>query len=265
MGANILTDMKISMISLVRAGANRKEIVLKGEKFEELRHIEITKHNDELGVAYGIVYSPNKEDSQGDMASADEIRKAAYGFMKHASIAKAVDVEHDLKPVDAHICESWIVRKGDEIFLEEEGAWAVGVKLEEEELLAAVKKGELTGLSMYGTATRVQKKDEEAKGIAAEVAKAVKAVFVDMFKSNTNKEDDLSNKDQDTKTQELIKSVLGEATKEIAGEVKKAIDPLNQKIAALEKETEGFKVELEKSKQNEDVRKKDESPAGGIL
>lgn len=258
MPRNFLSDMEISMISLVRAGANRKEIVYKNETFEELRYIEITKHNDELGVVYGIVYSPDEEDTQGDIATAKEIRKAAYNFMKTASIAKAVDVEHDLEPVDAFICESYIVRKGDEYFPEDEGAWAVGIKLEDDDLISSVKKGDIAALSMYGSAKR-EPNDDKGIGLGEAIKKAIADGFKEIFTKEENvakeKKDDVK-KDEET-IADIVKSVMEG--------VKAPMEDLTKKLDDLQKEVGTLKNEVAKSRQNEDVNKKDETPSGGIL
>lgn len=261
MAKNFLTDMEISMISLVRAGANRKEIVYKNETFEELRRIQITKHNDELGVVYGIVYSPDVEDTQGDIATAEEIRKAAYKFMKTAAIAKAVDVEHDLEPVDAFICESYIVRKGDEYFPEDEGAWAVGIKLEDDDLISSVKKGDIAALSMYGSAKRESNDDENVgKGGLGE---AIKKAIADGFKEIFNKEENVAKeKEKDVKKDE---ETIANIVKSVMEGVKAPMEDLTKKLDDLSKEVGTLKTEVAKSRQDGDVNKKDETPSGGIL
>ncbi|WP_195836304.1 XkdF-like putative serine protease domain-containing protein [Campylobacter portucalensis] len=97
------------------------------------------------GVVYGIVYSPDEVDAHGEMSSGEEIQKAAYGFMKGLNGGN-VDREHDFKNRDAYVAESWIVRENDALFKGEKvGSWAVGIKLESDELKQAVKKGEIAG------------------------------------------------------------------------------------------------------------------------
>lgn len=156
----VLTEIQVDFISLVKRPATGKSLFLKGE--QPVHVFEFTKNNDELMRAYGIVYSPGITDLQGDTADAPTIRKAADAFMQKG-ISQRVDIEHSFTPTDAaYVAESWLVRKGDPLFPEEpDGAWAVGVQVTDPMLWNQLKKGEITGFSMAGTAKAVQKSDSE--------------------------------------------------------------------------------------------------------
>ena len=145
--AREITNMQVKLISLVAAGANNKKIIYKDEKFDELLRVNFEKSDEEQGVVYGIVYAPDEVDSQGDYANSEEIKKAAYNFMKRADLSYCVDVNHNFDIANAYICESWIVKNKDEFF-DEVGAWAVGIKIEDENLRNLIKSGQLSGLSM---------------------------------------------------------------------------------------------------------------------
>jgi len=156
-----LENIEITHISLVKSGANKKNIIFKSSDKETNynKFIGIMKKDDEQGIVYGIVYSPDEEDTQGDSATVDEIRKASYLFMKSRNTLN-VDTNHDFKLVDAFVAESWIVKSNDAIFPEEkEGAWAVAIQLESEELREQVKKGDINGLSMAGEAIKKENED----------------------------------------------------------------------------------------------------------
>lgn len=247
----VLKEMDIRMISLVRSGANRKQIVYKNETLDERFFVAFTKSGEE-GVVYGIVYAPDETDTQGDEANAAEIKKAAYGFMRSASLAKAVDVEHSLEPVDAYVCESWIVKSGDPLF-SEEGAWAVGIRLEDEALRDAVKKGEIGGLSMYGSALA-----ETKKSLSDEILDGIRAFFKKegITPETTNqptkeKEDDMNEEE----VKALIKSAVEEATAPLAAKLDEAV-----------KKSEELETELSKSRQQHTpVEKTDTKTTGGIL
>ena len=147
-----LSDIDVNYISLVRKGANDKTVILKAADTAPVfqKTIEIKKNVD--GVLYGIVYAPDEMDLQGDMASAGEIKKAAYAFMSNEAVHQ-IDREHNGQTGGAFVAESWIVRKSDALFPDEKpGAWAVGLKLTDANLIAAVQKGAITGLSMAGNA-----------------------------------------------------------------------------------------------------------------
>lgn len=147
-----LKDLFIKFISFVGKPANRRGLILKDE--DGARTFEIVKTNDEMRRAYGIVYAPDEQDAQGDWTDAGEILKAADDFMR-AGRLKAVDENHDFEPKDAFVAESWLIRKGDPLFPDETpGAWAVGIQILDETIWNKLKKGELTGLSMAGTAAK---------------------------------------------------------------------------------------------------------------
>lgn len=74
-----LTEIKVDFISLVKRPATGNGLFLKSDT--PTHCFEFTKTNDELMRAYGIVYAPEKIDLQGDIASAEAIRKAADHFM----------------------------------------------------------------------------------------------------------------------------------------------------------------------------------------
>lgn len=175
-----LKDIDISMISLVKAGANGKQIILKTAddtvKITHTQHIAIRKFDEVQGIVYGVVYAPDQVDSQGDFAKAGEIRNAAYKFMKNKYIPQ-IDKEHDGQVKPAFVAESWIVKSGDPLFpTESPGAWAVGIKLEDPDLISAVQKGEIAGLSMAGTATKIPIEKTEhttEKSIMEKILKAL--------------------------------------------------------------------------------------------
>ena len=234
-----ITDLKVSLISLVKAGANRKTIIYKDENFCEMLRVDFKKQDE--GVVYGIVYAPDEVDTQGDFANADTIKKAAYSFMKNTDL-NCVDVNHDFNRVDAYICESWIVKSKDEFF-DEVGAWAVGIKLDDEKLKEMVKSGEITGLSMYGTGVKKESLSQAIKNVMGEFFK--KKEFKEMEKEDVTK---------------ILKDELGEFDKENKNKfetLEKSISELSNKVSKLEES-------LSESKQDESIRK-NENDSGGIL
>ena len=157
----VLKDVDVQFISLVHKGANQKTIVWKaddsaptgeesswtGDRSKPVQKtIAILKTDEEKRMVYGIVYAPDEVDSDGDTMTAGEIEKAAHAFMKAARTGQ-IDKQHNYQAGEGYIAESWIVRKSDELFTEE-GAWAVGIKVENDETWQAVKKGEIGGLSL---------------------------------------------------------------------------------------------------------------------
>ncbi|MCK4822626.1 hypothetical protein KA005_43080 [bacterium] len=162
-----LSNIDVLYISLVDKGANMKKIVFKSDNLPEdppiSKIVEILKTDVDKKMVYGIVYSPEETDSQGDIASAEEIEKAAYGFMKYRRSGK-IDKMHNMEPEEGFTAESWITRENDALFKDDspEGSWAVGIKIEKAETWGEVKDKKLTSLSLMGSANTEQLEKSES-------------------------------------------------------------------------------------------------------
>ncbi len=226
----ILKDIDVNFISLVRKGANNKVVILKSEygppDFE--KQIEIAKTID--GVVYGVVYAPDEVDSQGDSSSASEIKKAAYKFMQNEAVHQ-IDRDHNGEAGGAYLAESWIIRKSDSLFPNEKpGAWAVGLKLTDANLIADVQKGKITGLSMAGRASveHVQKEDGGLSSFAKSFADALRG----------------SGK-QDTDTTEAVADIL------------KTMDAITKSIGDINARLEGYDPRMERIEDAQKLSKQD--------
>jgi len=105
-------------------------------------------------VVYGIVYEPDVEDSQGDKANEDEIRKAAYQFMEQVQIFK---VNHKGRNVKVRVLENYIAPvdfaiSGGQV---KKGSWILVTRVLDDKIWKAIKDGKLTGYSMAGYAQAV--------------------------------------------------------------------------------------------------------------
>ena len=270
-----LSNIAITHISLVKAGANKKSIIYKtsDKEPEYNKEISFKKSDDEKGIVYGIVYSPEQKDTDGDFASADEIIKAAYSFMKERNTTN-VDKQHSFENVEAFVAESWIVKEGDPVFPDEPvGSWAVAIKLESDELKKAVKDGDIAGLSMAGTAIKKEEKEPTLKADEKsfsfnDVIEMFKKIFGSTYVSISgnayNNDVNKSNKGDE----ELKKEDIEKALKEAVEPLKKEIDDLKTKNETLEKSNQEMQEALKKSKQDNDpaikVAKK-ENPTQGIM
>lgn len=243
-----LKDIDVTFISLVRKGANKKTIIFKSDDGtpEDLIDMVIKKFDVEKGIVYGIVYSPDEVDTQGDYAKAADIEIASQNFMRNLSIHN-VDKQHSFKKEDAFVVETWIVEKGnDKIFSKEAtGSWAVGIKLESDALKKEAKDGTLTGLSMAGTATRVTETQKSDEGIIGEIKTLLKGLLT------TKKESDMDEKQIqaliDTSIKKAVDSLPKEkTTEENARFLKSVLDNLG-----FEKDLKEAKEAIEKmSKEN---------------
>ncbi len=149
---NRLKNLDVQWISLVRNPANELPLLLKDANAKPFC---VVKTDDERRMVYGIVYAPDRVDSQGDFTDRFEIERAAHAFMK-ANRSAQVDANHEFEALPgAYVAESWITRGDDGIFAEHAPfAWAVGLKIDDEALWTAVKAGDYAGLSLAGNAER---------------------------------------------------------------------------------------------------------------
>jgi len=117
--------------------------------------VVIKGDDDEERIVYGIVYSPDEVDSQGDFASAEDIRKAAHFYMANAQTVK---VNHSGSRIAADLLESYIAPM--DLAIEgravKKGTWLLAMRINDPGVWKAVKEGELTGFSMAGIATRTK-------------------------------------------------------------------------------------------------------------
>lgn len=123
------------------------------KKFEKMVPIVplLAKADKDERIVYGIVYEPDEEDSQGDEANAEEIRKAAYQFMEEVQTFK---VMHKGKKVKVRILENYIAPvdftiEGKSV---KKGSWVLVTRILDAKIWKAIKKGKLTGYSMAGYA-----------------------------------------------------------------------------------------------------------------
>lgn len=125
-------------------GAKIKEARLKkadtSEHFSSIRKLDVEKQ-----IVYGEVYAPYVVDSHGDMMLPEDVEKMAHRFMANA-ISRSIDKMHNNISQNAYPVESFIARADDPDFTE--GAWVMGVKIEDAELWKEVKSGKINGFSL---------------------------------------------------------------------------------------------------------------------
>ena len=126
---------------------------LEGKQFEKYVSVyPIDKADSEEHIVCGIVYEPDVEDSQGDMADEEEIRKAAYRFMEKTQTFK---VMHKNQKVKVKVLESYIAPTDFTLAFQtiKKGSWVITVRVLDKKIWKSVKSGELNGFSMAGYAT----------------------------------------------------------------------------------------------------------------
>jgi len=112
----------------------------------------IAKEEDkEEHIVYGIVYEPDVVDAQGDIANAEEIRKACYSFMENSQVFK---VSHRSKNLKIRVLENYLAP--DDFIIEErpvkKGTWILAIRVLDALVWEKIKRGELEGYSMVGVA-----------------------------------------------------------------------------------------------------------------
>lgn len=184
--AKEIYDAKIQFVSLVDAAANKRKFLMTKSKDGSATFVNygrILKTDAESHYVTGIVYEPMTEDTDGEFMTAEEIRKAAYYYVKNF---EKVDIQHSFVPdKNCAVVESWIAKADFSIGNEQvkEGSWLMTVEITDNDLWDKVEKGEFTGFSMGGICmcseeevelTDVTKKEDdrraETKGIIAKLA-----------------------------------------------------------------------------------------------
>jgi len=236
-----LKDIKISHISIVNKAANKRAFILKFEdkEFAEVVNTQISKIDSDKQMIYGIVYAPEDVDAHGDYTTKEEIEKASQEFMKSLNNLN-IDKGHSFKNEQAFVAESWLIRKGDALFpKEKEGAWAVGIKVESQDLWNEIKSGAYTGLSMAGLATLEKQESKLDKAIQ---------IIKDLFK----KENEM--------TKEEVMAIAKEVTlkKEDLAVIFKsafadAVKPMLERLEKIEKQSEGSKQSPEPINKQDDL------------
>jgi len=271
-----LEKIIVTHISLVKAGANGAEIIYKSAEGAptHTKEVKLIKFDEKKGIVYGVVYAPDKVDSQGDFAKAEDIEKAAYNFMKQLN-GLNVDKNHSFKNEDAFVAESWLIKDGDALFPDEPiGTWAVAIKLESESLKKDVASGEIAGLSMAGSAqkTEVKKSGDESSSFE-KMTESILSTLKEMgagFKKQSQGGAEIKSSKEFEKSLEAIKSTLEPLQKNIQvvtaqnSELVKQNASLKEEKETLEKRVSDLEESLKKSSQDETpaskkgVKKQDE-------
>ncbi|WP_313429661.1 XkdF-like putative serine protease domain-containing protein [Siminovitchia terrae] len=158
-----LVNANITHVSYVDKGANQKQFFFtKSDKqpdFKKEVKLFINKEDEEQQLVYGVVYEPDVEDSHGDFMTAPEIEKSAHGFMKDA---RNIDKQHDFESGVGEVVESYIAPADFNIGEHEitKGSWVLVTKATDE-IWEEIKKGEITGYSMAGTAETIEKQNRK--------------------------------------------------------------------------------------------------------
>lgn len=222
--AKQLSNINICEITLCKEGKNGLQFIAKAADGAPRFEVPISKTDPVKKIVVGVVYEPDKTDHDGDIASAQEIEKAAWSALKnHAVVNKN---EHGSQPVGAFLAESYIVKANDpDEFLE--AGWAAVIKIEDDALWSEIEKGEISAFSMGGVA----QKSPANKTDGDDVEKAIQAetmVFADNFADAL-------------KVLQAIAGIMEGVTKQAnadSAEMKKALSELPEQMGVLNEKIE---------------------------
>jgi site-specific DNA-adenine methylase len=117
------------------------------------KRIPLLKTGEERYVL-GIVLEPETVDTQDDIYSAAEIRDAAHRFMEqyqNIGLMHRGLVNGKVKILESYLAPTSFALDGAQV---RRGTWLLAVRVLDNDLWAQIKSGELTGLSMGGSAAR---------------------------------------------------------------------------------------------------------------
>ncbi len=120
---------------------------------------------DELRkIAYAPVLVPEEEDYQGDVASSEEIEKAAWDFlMNYRGQLSKMGIMHKKETNDVSIIESFLAPVSFDLGETSiaKGTWVVGIKVKKDSLWKDIQEGKYTGFSIGGRGKRTPIIEEE--------------------------------------------------------------------------------------------------------
>lgn len=182
------TKANVNFLSLCKRGKNRLPVIYKAEDtnggiLDLDMLLKADKDFNDNGELTAIVYAPEFRDRDGDIASADVIKKAMYDASRKGV---GIDIRHNevaLPKDKVFIAENFIVQKNDPRFdgmkdydgnaVDVTGAWAVVLKVEDAELRKSYREDGWNGISMAGTAAVVVEKSDTADQVVKLLAELI--------------------------------------------------------------------------------------------
>jgi len=246
---------KINFISLVPKGASKMPVIYKDDDAFEVK--ALTKSITDEGELTSIVYPADREDSQGELASAEVIKEMAHEFARDG--LGAVDIRHDGKALSkeqAYVAESFLVPEGDPRFkglvdydgepVNPTGAWAVVVKIEDEDLRQKYRSGEWKGVSMGGVGVFEEVGKERRNSIRAATERLMELLGM----SNGSAYANVSLAGEIDMTKEELIAAQKEANESLA---KTIIDGVGEAVAKAMKPEDGAGKDAGKTDKPEDT------------
>jgi len=121
--------------------------------------------SEELRIVQGSVYAPGQVDSQGDVMDADAIREMAWNFLLKGRTDK-IDVQHSKTESGCKVVESCIIRGDKDPDGYVNGEWVLTVKVLDDTIWDACKRGELNGFSFMGKGEEETRTEDVVQAVA---------------------------------------------------------------------------------------------------
>ncbi|MGL6023699.1 MAG: phage major capsid protein [Cetobacterium sp.] len=263
-----MVDVKIKFISLVTKGANRKKfcIVKSDNEVIELNTF-ILKQDEEKRLVTSVVYEPDVKDTQGDYMTSEDVEKMAHEFM--SKYGQGVDLQHDEKIIKADVVESWITKTETIIGGQKvsKGAWVATVKVNDDEVWEAIKKGRITGFSMGGSATKIEKSENKE-----EQMEEIKKMIEELISKGVDKNAINDVMVRIVKAEEAIAKMSNES-EEIKKSKTEEITALKETVAKMDEALKSYTapigkeetIEKSETTYNENLRKSDLSTGASLI
>lgn len=240
-----IKDIEVEFVSLVDRGANKKKFLIKksedGKDKIEL-NVEIMKNlNEEKQIVTGIVYEPNELDSHDEYMETEDIEKAAYNFLTKY---RKIDEQHNFVQSENEVVESWISKNNEKINGEpiKKGTWLMSVKINNDDVWAKIKNGDITGFSLAGVGTTIEKQEKSKEALK--------------MKKELNDETYMNEIEELQKKIKKLKEEQEEDKEEANKGLKKQIDTIEKKLKEMEDNKEEEKSKKEADKEDlEDIKK----------
>lgn len=187
--------LAIDAISLVSAPAIEQDFVFFGKEKNNLTFAKVDEEKRMI-VSPALIpnkqifrYDPNTDSEYYVYFSPNTIRKASELYLKHNNHHKAT-YEHQDRVAGVLTVESWIIEdsKLDKSNLYgyslPAGTWMVKMRIDNDDLWAKVKAGELKGLSIEGYFVDKMQKMSEKQPTTEDILKALNEIIKESNKSN---------------------------------------------------------------------------------
>ena len=224
-----IIDASIQFISLCPKGKNKLPVLYK-EDSNSVEFNTISKASDDFddtGELLSLVWIPEYECKDGDVADRDTVKKMCHSFARNGMQLDVRHNEQKLTKEQAYVAQSFVVQKGDPRFkgwkdyqgneVDATGGWATIMQIDDPKYRQMYRSGEWNGVSLSGPAKFEQLAAEDDSELSPE-EKLVQRTLRRLEKMTRKTE--TGDLDMDKKE---LQDVLNESNKTLATTVAAAV------------------------------------------